>query len=98
MIVTYAPAATVGIDARHRPTQFECLRAHVRAALQKSGHWSVAELTVDICDGTIVLSGVLASFYLKQVAQEAVMRLGTVHEIRNQVDVVCRYRSNRLPT
>jgi hypothetical protein len=45
------------------------------------------------CQGTIILSGRVPSFYLKQLLQEALRDIDGVEKIDNRVDVV---RSNGL--
>jgi hypothetical protein len=65
---TSTPSALV-TDARGR------IRDAARKALQASGYRAVAQLGCDVRDGVVVLSGYVSSYYLKQVAQESVLRL-----------------------
>lgn len=55
----------------------------VRAALRNTGYPAVAELQCEAIDGLILLVGELPSFYLKQIAQEAVLRIETAKGVRN---------------
>jgi len=81
----YLPAdtnSTVGpssIDAR--------LSALARRALANSGYAPLATLDCQVDDGVIILRGIVNSFYLKQVAQESVRRLGVADRIENRVTV-----------
>jgi osmotically-inducible protein OsmY len=57
-----------------------CLRRHPYRALK--------HVSCDCQEGVLVLRGCLPSYYLKQIAQEAVARLEGVKAIDNQVQVV----------
>jgi len=63
----------------------EGLRALVLAALRSIGYPPLRELECDVREGVVVLSGVVPTFYLKQMAQAIVLRVGRVAEIRNLV-------------
>ena len=45
-------------------------------------------LTIDLVEGTIVLSGRLPSYYLKQLLQEVIRGVPGVVDVDNQVDVL----------
>jgi hypothetical protein len=45
-------------------------------------------LTCEYRDGLLLLRGRVASYYQKQVAQEAVLRLDAVHRVVNHIEVV----------
>jgi hypothetical protein len=47
------------------------------------------DVSIDHEGRTLVLSGRLPSFYLKQLVQEAVRHVPGVQTVRNQIDVVC---------
>jgi osmotically-inducible protein OsmY len=49
--------------------------------------WAVKGITYEYDDGLLVLHGTLASFYHKQLAQEAVRNLEGVRQIRNEIQV-----------
>ena len=57
-----------------------CLRGHPYLALKN--------VSCDWLGGVMVLRGCLPSYYLKQVAQEAVAALEGVERIDNQIQVV----------
>lgn len=65
------------------------LRDAAEAALKSSGYQAVARLGCEVLDGGVVfLSGVVSSFYHKQVAQAVVLRLNAVNRVENRVEVV----------
>ena len=57
-----------------------CLRSNLYLALKT--------ITCDWLDGVLVLRGCLPTYYLKQIAQEAVASLEGVERIDNQIQVV----------
>lgn len=63
------------------------IRKAVRTALQSSGYRALWNLRCEMREGVIFLLGVVPSFFLKQVAQEVLLRLGHVKEVRNLVVV-----------
>lgn len=77
----------------HRPTPHEAraqrqLAERILAELRQDGHGELGKVKVD-CDGHWVeLTGRVSSFYLKQLAQEAVRRVAPGRQIFNEVQVV----------
>jgi hypothetical protein len=63
------------------------MRYAAEAALQASGYPAIAELECRTIDGAIVLSGTVSSYYLKQIAQAVVLRLGVVARVENRLEV-----------
>lgn len=63
-------------EALERLTQYAHFRAHINA------------ISIDFRDGTLVVTGVLPSFYLKQVLQTILRDLSGVVRIDNRVEVV----------
>jgi osmotically-inducible protein OsmY len=57
-------------------------------ALRDSPIPALRKLNVDETDSTVVLSGCVSSYYLKQLAQETVMPILGVRELHNRVRVV----------
>ena len=57
-------------------------------ALKRSAHPALRQLGVQETESTIVLTGRVSSYYLKQLAQEAVLPLCGVRRLLNQVTVV----------
>jgi hypothetical protein len=63
------------------------LCAAAAARLRASGHRPLWSLRCEVRGGVVVLSGVLPSFYLKQMAQTVLLRLEQLREVRNLVEV-----------
>jgi len=55
-------------------------------ALRNSGYRLLSLIECESINGVIVLSGVVGSFYFKQVAQEAVLRVFRNLELAGRVD------------
>jgi hypothetical protein len=70
------------IPARPAPPNLaeRCLRSNPYLALRN--------ISCEWLDGVLVLRGCLPSYYLKQVAQEAVASLEGIERIDNQIEVV----------
>jgi hypothetical protein len=58
-----------------------------RWALDNSPYPTVSRLDCQVIDGVIVLSGIVPTFYLKQLAQEVLLRLDCDTPIDNRVEV-----------
>lgn len=63
----------------------------IQALAQKRVHskpyLALKNVSCDFQDGVLVLRGWLPSYYLKQIAQEAVAGMDTVHRIENRIEV-----------
>jgi hypothetical protein len=57
-------------------------------ALSRSAHPALRQLRVEETESAIVITGHVSSYYLKQLAQEAVMPVRGVLALVNQVTVV----------
>jgi hypothetical protein len=68
------------------PTTLEHSRAS--QALRRSPLPALRKLSLEETDGVVVISGRVSSYYLKQLAQEAVMPALDGRELRNRVAVV----------
>ena len=77
----------MSLIAPPRPVSASAASSAVKTALANSGYYAVALLNCDFNDGVVVLSGAVPSYYLKQVAQEALMHLDVVREVDNRVEV-----------
>jgi hypothetical protein len=74
--------------APEAPTEAdECLAAAAVAQLRSSGHRPLSSLRCEVRHGVIFLSGVLPTYYLKQMAQSLLLRLEQVRGVRNLVEV-----------
>ena len=66
----------------------EELRASALRYLQSSGYRSLWLLHCEVVEGIVILSGVVSSFYLKQMAQALVQRLDAIKGVQNRVKVL----------
>jgi len=66
----------------------ERLAERVECALRSSGYGSLRSVSVAASAGVVVLGGRVSSYYLKQVAQAAVLAVPGAHQIRNGLAVV----------
>ncbi|MCI0685380.1 MAG: BON domain-containing protein [Gemmataceae bacterium] len=59
-------------------------------ALKRSSHPALRCLSVEETDDTLVISGRVASYYLKQLAQETLMPVRGERRVVNRVNVVAK--------
>jgi hypothetical protein len=57
------------------------------AALQSTGYGHLRQLACEVNDGVARISGVVPSFYLKQVAQTALLTVADLKGVTNLVEV-----------
>lgn len=70
-----------------RPEELTVARIH--EALHHSGYDQLRRIQVYYHHGRVVLQGRVSTYYMKQVAQEAVRTIPEVVEIDNDLSVVC---------
>ncbi len=87
MIPVSGTLCDVAMQPLTSPGADDALRAAVHIAWETSGYRALAFLDCEIVSGVVVLSGVVSSFYLKQVAQAVVQRLELADRIENRVEV-----------
>ena len=81
------------VDARHVSDQIHLSRYdrqlynEVAYALASSKYTSIRRLSCSVSQGVVELSGTVPSFYLKQLAQAAIMQLSSEAMVRNLVQV-----------
>ena len=70
-----------GTISQDRPQELaeRCLRSNSNLALKK--------ITCDFLNGVLLLRGYVETYYLKQVAQEAVAQVEGVQRVDNQIQV-----------
>lgn len=68
-------------------TQNDHIGAAVRSALRDSGYHILSEIDCDSFNGVVILSGVVPSYYMKQIAQTVVGKLEIVTMVENNVVV-----------
>ncbi len=75
----------------NRPNPFEALFQEIaeiaRAVLRQSAYAELRELSCDFNGGILTLRGLVPTYYLKQLAQEAVADVPGVIEVENRVEV-----------
>jgi|GEM_PF-4035133 len=64
---------------------------NVRTLLERNPHFHAhtSEIAVELDGHTLILTGQLSSFYLKQLLQESLRNIDGIEKIDNQVNVVC---------
>jgi osmotically-inducible protein OsmY len=65
----------------------EMLQNKVSVALKKNPHLQSRNLRFETCDGKVSLHGQVSSWYQKQMAQEALLRLDGVDQVDNHLEV-----------
>jgi osmotically-inducible protein OsmY len=73
---------------RFTPTRYDRqLREAALAAISNSKYAALKQLDCKVTDGVVEITGTVSSFYLKQLAQAAVMQLDGVESVKNLVTV-----------
>jgi len=81
------PNGPDGLEAGRKNSD-DALSERIREALACSGYDSLRAITVGVRDGMVSLSGSVASWYLRQVAQEVAMAITGPGRITNDLNVV----------
>ena len=63
------------------------LSSRATGALRQSPIPALRKLSVEESDGTVVISGFVSSYYMKQLAQETIMPVLDGRELHNRVTV-----------
>jgi osmotically-inducible protein OsmY len=64
------------------------LHAAVHNALAGNPYFTGRKVRIELRENEVVLSGVLGSYFQKQMAQESVLSVDGVHRVHNQIEVV----------
>jgi hypothetical protein len=89
MIAAPRSSASPG-EAPKSESSTECeqsLLAEVVAVLRDSPYFELSRLDCRVSDGRVEMRGILSSYFLKQMAQEAVLGLNAAKEVQNLVQV-----------
>ncbi len=80
----------VGVDAAARSAKAagRRLSEQVIQVLRATGYLPLRDLDIFAAEGFVILRGRVPSYYLKQVAQAAVLGLPGVDDVRNELDVI----------
>lgn len=73
---------------QHRTDCCPELHAQVHHALARNPYFAGRALRVELRENEVVLSGVLHSYFHKQMAQESVLSIGGVRRVHNEIKVV----------
>ncbi len=79
-----SPATPVQVPA---PIDYAALAARVRRGIRRNTHQAVRSLRVEIDAQSVRLQGRCGTFYIKQLAQQAAMRLVGFLPCDNQIEV-----------
>ena len=63
------------------------LRTAALKLLQSSGFAALRRLRCEVTEAVVTVHGVVPSYYLKQIAQTAILRLHGIRSVRNLVEV-----------
>src|ERR1035438_6315928 len=66
------------------------LREAVIRGLRNSGYSSLSRIQCEVLEGEVVVGGVVPSFYLKQMAQTIILRIGQI-KVKNNLYVQDSY-------
>lgn len=72
--------------SRVRP-QDRSIRENVNRALLETGYAPLRCIQCDVSNGVVELTGSVPSFYVKQLAQAAVLRLDRIRGVKNRLHV-----------
>ncbi len=64
------------------------LREMVQNALARSPYFAGRNLQIEVADDSVLLTGVVYSYYQKQLAQESIRAIEGVNRIRNELEVI----------
>ncbi|MFQ5733594.1 MAG: BON domain-containing protein [Planctomycetaceae bacterium] len=73
------------------PRYFD-LNSRIHDALFRGPHFLSGDVRAELQDDEVVLTGVVASYYQKQLAQESVRRVTGVSRVHNELQVAARFR------
>jgi len=76
--------------SQHFIDESHSLRDVVQATLARSPHITGRNLRVDLIDDEVILTGAVATYYQKQMAQESVRGIEGVTVVRNELEVMSR--------
>jgi osmotically-inducible protein OsmY len=65
-------------------------------ALRRSGYRVLWEVKCDVAGGVVSLSGVVPNFFLKQIAQTIILRMGSGKQLANNLQVQSTYCESGL--
>jgi osmotically-inducible protein OsmY len=87
------------LPAEARPTGFRPADVTERAEseLRRNAYFALKNIACEYREGVLTLTGCLPTYYLKQVAQEAISRIDGVERVENRIEVVSPSRRGGYP-
>jgi osmotically-inducible protein OsmY len=59
--------------------------------LRGSGYRALSDVQCEVLGGVVALSGTVPSFFVKQIAQTIILRMGSVKRLKNHLEVQNAY-------
>jgi osmotically-inducible protein OsmY len=88
MLVASSSAPESGSFSAEEPTKIQdAWQSHLRTQANHNQLFRRRRITLSASRGEVILTGVVASFYEKQLAQEFVRRFDGVQQIDNRIEV-----------
>ncbi len=75
-------------STKTRQQTAEQVAERAESELRRNAYFALKNIACEYREGVLTLNGCLPTYYLKQVAQEAVARLDGVQRIDNRIEVV----------
>ena len=72
---------------KHYADQPHQLREIVQSAINRNGYFAFSRINADVKDDNIILTGVVETYYQKQLAQETVRQVAESAVIENRIQV-----------
>jgi hypothetical protein len=86
MISTSTLSETVILPASVRGAD-DHLQDAIIQGLRCSGYRALSDVQCDVMGDVVALSGIVPSFFLKQIAQTIILRMGSVKRLKNHLEV-----------
>jgi osmotically-inducible protein OsmY len=87
----------VEVSARPAVSLRQSISDCAESRLRSNAYLALKNVSCDYHDGVLTLRGCLPTYYLKQIAQEAVARIEGVERIANEIEVVSSLRRAVCP-
>jgi osmotically-inducible protein OsmY len=78
----------VDAQARPRPIRPAEITERAESELRRNAYFALKNIACEYQNGVLILTGCLPTYYLKQVAQEAIARIDGVERVDNRIEVV----------
>jgi hypothetical protein len=83
---------TSGIVIPPRPESSQRVVEGAERCLRCNSYLALKNVSCEYHEGVLTLRGCLPSYYLKQIAQTAVLRVAGVERINNEIEVIATSR------